>query len=325
MNDFDNVSVVVISYNSAKTITQTLDSIYNQDYPSLELIISDDASIDSTINISSSWVKKHRTRFKNVVIITAERNSGVPGNCNRGVKYASGPWIKSIAADDVLLPNCISIFMLYAKQHINVQCIFSKYQLFKTENNQIVFGDYRPTSKFVIDFYKAPLYSYLLSGMNITPSLFYKKSLIERLGGFDERYKLFEDTPMVVKIIQSGVHIHYIDEPTVLYRIGESSITKHDKNAKNFYKISFVECLLKYKRENIYKLISWRKLRFWLKEFSFLSQYYFTKYILRNKKNTVTQVIYYLYKGLNPYNLYQALEVKLKDSKFYRKHQKEDG
>lgn len=325
MEDFNNVSVVVLSYNSAKTITQTLDSIYNQDYPSLELIISDDASIDSTINISSSWVMKHRTRFKNVAIITAERNTGVPCNCNRGVKYAAGPWIKIIAADDILLPNCVSVFMSYAKQHTNAQCIFSKYQLFKSVNNKIEYGDYRPTTKFVIDFYEAPLYSYLLYGVNITPSLFYQKSLIERLGGFDERYKLFEDTPMVVKIIQSGVVIHYIDELTVLYRIGESSITRNDKNEKSFYKISFVDCLLKYKKENIYKLISWKKLRFWLKEFSFLSQYNFTKYILRNKKNAVTQVIYYLYKGLNPYNLYQAIDSKLKKRKIYRNHQKVEG
>ena len=63
------VSVIVITYNSSKFVLETLESIYNQTYSNIELIISDDCSSDETINICQNWLYKNKNRFKNIELI----------------------------------------------------------------------------------------------------------------------------------------------------------------------------------------------------------------------------------------------------------------
>ena len=102
------VSVIVITYNSAEFVLQTLESINNQKYKNLELIISDDSSTDNTIEICENWVSLNSKFFTNCEIVNFMINTGIPANCSRGVAAANGKWIKLIAGDDLLMPNCIS-------------------------------------------------------------------------------------------------------------------------------------------------------------------------------------------------------------------------
>jgi alpha-1,3-rhamnosyltransferase len=80
------VSVRVITYNSSKTVIETLDSIYNQTYPNIELIISDDCSKDDTVAICREWVNQHKERFARTEILTVPQNTGVSANINRSEK-----------------------------------------------------------------------------------------------------------------------------------------------------------------------------------------------------------------------------------------------
>ena len=98
--DLPLVSIIVITYNSAKYLVDTLESIKDQTYKRIELIISDDFSSDDTISICQNWVAQNAERFVNTNIILAERNTGIPANCNRGGIKAKGEWLKFIAGDD---------------------------------------------------------------------------------------------------------------------------------------------------------------------------------------------------------------------------------
>ena len=95
------VSVVVMSYNSAATIAETLDSIKAQTYQNLELIVTDDCSPDGkTLEIIQNWLDANGSRFVYADLVTTDKNTGVSGNINRGVAKSHGEWIKSIAGDD---------------------------------------------------------------------------------------------------------------------------------------------------------------------------------------------------------------------------------
>ena len=131
------VSVRVITYNSSKTVIETLDSIYNQTYPNIELIISDDCSKDNTVELCREWVKLHKERFACIQILTVEKNTGVTINIDRSEKACHGEWVKGIAGDDLLLPNCIETYVEYIKRNPRTIYVFCKTIVFGTSQATI--------------------------------------------------------------------------------------------------------------------------------------------------------------------------------------------
>ena len=68
------VSVTVITYNSSKTVLETLDSIKAQTYQNLELIVSDDCSTDDTVELCRNWIEQNKERFVRTELLTVEKN-----------------------------------------------------------------------------------------------------------------------------------------------------------------------------------------------------------------------------------------------------------
>jgi glycosyltransferase involved in cell wall biosynthesis len=128
------VSVPVITYNSSKYVLETLESIKAQTYQNIELIISDDCSTDNTVEICRKWIEENKSRFVRTELITSDVNTGVSANGNRGRNACRGEWIKSIAGDDLLMPNCIESYVNYVKQTPEAIYIFSKVEAFGAES-----------------------------------------------------------------------------------------------------------------------------------------------------------------------------------------------
>ena len=82
------VSVITATYNSSDFITETLDSIFNQTWEAVELIITDDNSLDDTVEVCRQWLNAKSSRFIRTELITSEVNTGVSGNANRGLMAA---------------------------------------------------------------------------------------------------------------------------------------------------------------------------------------------------------------------------------------------
>ena len=74
------VSVVLITYNSDRYVLDTLESVKNQSWDNIELIVSDDGSTDDTIFICSNWLYENKDRFFNTELITVAKNTGIPAN-----------------------------------------------------------------------------------------------------------------------------------------------------------------------------------------------------------------------------------------------------
>lgn len=107
-----SVSIVVVTYNSSRFVVETLESAYNQNYEGpIELIVSDDGSTDGTIDICRQWVRTHSDRFVKCQVIKTPINLGICGNYNFALEHVGGEWIKYIAGDDILMPECIDEFV----------------------------------------------------------------------------------------------------------------------------------------------------------------------------------------------------------------------
>lgn len=221
------VSVPVVTFNAALFVEETLESIFNQTYSNLQLIISDDCSRDNTIEIIQKWCDKDRVkaRFTDINIITVPKNTGVSANCNRAIAASNGEWIKFIAGDDILLPTCIEENMNFVAENTNAMIVFSQvvvyHDTFELNNYQKTIPATYPENLMHKNFSAEKQFKILLESdrINYTPSYFFNKQTIVTVGGYDESNKLVEDYPMWLKLTKTGIRLEYFHKPTVGYRI----------------------------------------------------------------------------------------------------------
>ena len=222
------VSVPVITYNSAKTVLETLESIKAQTYPNIELIISDDCSKDNTVEVCRDWVEKNKERFSRTEILTVEKNTGISGNDNRAQRACHGTWIKGIAGDDILLPNCITEFVKYIELHPEATYVFSRMEGFGRSQEEV---DEYMNRCFDYSFFSLTpeeQYHRLVFKGNClpAPTLFYNRQRAKNDAyGNDERIPMVEDYPKWMRMTKAGVHFHFVDKTLVRYRLSESSIS----------------------------------------------------------------------------------------------------
>jgi alpha-1,3-rhamnosyltransferase len=221
------VSVPVVTYNAASFVEETLESIFNQTYGNIELVISDDCSKDNTIEIVQKWCEEERVkeRFTTIKIVTVPKNTGVSANCNRAISASKGEWIKFIAGDDILLPTCIEDNLNFVRENTNAMIIFSQvdvYQdIFEQNNYQKTIPAIYPDNLMHKSFYAEEQFKVLVQSdrINYTPSYFFNKQTILSVGGYDEKNQLVEDYPMWLKLTKAGIRLFYFHKPTVGYRI----------------------------------------------------------------------------------------------------------
>ena len=230
------VSIIVITYNSAKYVLETLESAKVQTYQNIELIISDDCSTDNTVEICRKWLDENKERFVRTELITAEKNTGIAPNCNRGVSAANGDWVKLIAGDDVLKLDCIKEFINFVLENKDASFVVSALDVFGADfNKEILFDEQfyklsaRKQLKEIIKFLYYP-------GGAIGPNIFIRRTLLLEINGFDENYPMCEDYSLIVRVTRKGERILLINKSLVMYRKHESNLTADSNNMINLHK-----------------------------------------------------------------------------------------
>ena len=221
------VTVIVPTYNSAPYVLETLDSVYNQTYLNLALIISDDCSSDDTVAIAKKWVAqdKVKSRFQDIQVLTVPKNTGVSANCNRSIAATSSDYFKFIAGDDILYPNCIEDNMNFAGENPGASIIFSQIKLYQDQFEEKNYIKTTPEDypQNIMDSALSAQDQYALlllsDRIHYTPSFFANKLAILEVGGYDENNKLVEDYPMWLQLTKAGVRLDYFHKVTVGYRI----------------------------------------------------------------------------------------------------------
>ena len=248
-SDLPLVSIIVITYNAAKTVIATLESAKSQTYSNIELIISDDCSKDDTVEVCRQWLAENKGSFIRSEIITASSNTGIPANCNRGVKSAYGKWIKIIAGDDILLTTCIKKNLSFVKDNPEAKIITSDLQFIDTDSNSIeaksISNDGIKKYYFTLNALRQ-LKTYARYPLFLnTPAFFIEKQALVDIDCFDEEFSIFEDTPLIFKFNAKDWKVFYLNETTVKYRISASSVSRDsnqsalsfkDNELKNIYK-----------------------------------------------------------------------------------------
>ena len=121
------VSVVTASYNYQDYIKEAIQSVLNQTYKDLELIIVDDCSTDNSVQVINSYKDDRIKLFVN------EKNLGLQKTVKRGIENASGEWIVFLESDDILKPDNIEKKVRIAQKYKDVNLIFNDCEFFGDE------------------------------------------------------------------------------------------------------------------------------------------------------------------------------------------------
>ncbi|MCO5271159.1 MAG: glycosyltransferase [Cyclobacteriaceae bacterium] len=206
------VSVVCLCYNHAAFVEESILSVIGQTYPSVELIVVDDASTDHSVEVIAPLVEKHgHIKFMPL--------AGNIGNCaafNKGFERSRGQYIIDLAADDVLLPDRIERgveALEGAGNDYGVQ--FSDAQLIDTEGNKIgLHSDTYPSATIPQgDIYKDVVARYFISG----PTMLVRRQVFETLNGYDEALA-YEDFDFWARSSRLYKYL-YIPQPLVKRRV----------------------------------------------------------------------------------------------------------
>ena len=283
------VSVCIITYNSSEFIVEALDSVFEQTYINIELIVSDDCSQDNTVEKCRKWMDEHAHRFVQTEVLTVEKNTGVSANCNRAVRRGTGEYIKLFAGDDRLLPNCISDNIDYVQKHIETDLLFSDMKVFG--QGQSGDGIVSPSVYFNhLTPYQFKIWQ-LVYSLLPAPCCFMKLSAYTQLGGYDESIPMMEDKPFWVKAIFAGLVIKYLPKLTVCYRVSPKSLSQSKDNS-NYRIFSESRKLASCYFLSLEKSISW-----WL--------WFYVKSIYdREFTPSLASTIVYGLRFLNPYYYY---------------------
>ncbi|MEI7810708.1 MAG: glycosyltransferase family 2 protein [bacterium] len=209
------ISIITPSYNSSKTISDTIESVISQNYSDLEYIIIDGASTDNTKDVVAKYQDKINIKF------VSEPDKGIYDAMNKGIGLATGEVIGIINSDDYYIDGDV------LKKVSNV---------FKDSNIDACYGDLvyiKDIKDKIIRHWKAGEYKeWKLNYGWIPPhpTLFVRKSIYEKFGLFRLNLTMAADYEFMLRIFKKGkVKSKYIPKVLVTMRLGGVS----SKNIKN--------------------------------------------------------------------------------------------
>lgn len=278
------ISVIIPTYNSQQTIQETINSVLNQTFTNFELIIIDDGSTDSTLNILSK-IKEPRLK------VYPYPNSGVGGPPvarNRGIAHAAGQYIAFLDHDDLWTPDKLET-QLHALQ-ANPQAAVA-YSWLDNINEA---GDFYYSGNRVAisgDVYGPLLVrNFLKTGSN--PLIC--RYAFDKLGGFDETLSPADDWDMWLRL---AARYHFVCVPSVqiLYRIVvkslSSDVQQTESTALRIIEREFAQApeslqpLRKQSLAELYEHLSLRALKGWpTREKSLLATRYLWRAVRKNPK-----------------------------------------
>lgn len=206
------VSVVIPTYNSARYVTQAVDSVLNQTYTDFEILVVDDGSTDETAEV----MRRYEPRVRYI----RQSNGGVALARNRGIEEASGQYIAFLDADDTWFADKLERQVTALENSSNHRVCYTAFTVVDSDLNPL--GTIR--SKRV----GSALEDLLLRG-NVVGSictLLCERSLLETSGGFDPRLSQCADWDMWVRLAAETDFL-YIDEPTVTYRQHATNMSRN--------------------------------------------------------------------------------------------------
>ena len=198
------ISIITITFNSAKTLLRALESVQAQTYKDIEHVIVDGQSTDGTRKLIEAYAKEHAN-----VRWISEKDDGIYNAINKGIAMATGDVIGLLHSDDTLYSTDSIEYIANA---------------FAQTDANVVYGDlqYRKGGKVVRHWKSNAFNSRTLKygWMPPHPTVYVRREVYEQVGPYDDWFRISADYDMLLRIFTAGYKTYYIPKVLVSMEIG---------------------------------------------------------------------------------------------------------
>ena len=201
------VSIVIPSYNQGCFLHEAVESVVNQDYQNLEIIIVNDGSTDNTLEVAHQMVQKYSD--KRTIYVIDKKNGGVSSARNAGLAASKGIYVITLDGDDLIEPNYLSVGVAALEEH-DCNLFSCNVQRFGLENwiwEPPIYNDYE-----------------MRYDNNITTAAIFKRELYEKSGGYKNAMWVAEDWDFWLNFSRYGVKPLKHETPFIRYRVNNVGI-----------------------------------------------------------------------------------------------------
>ena len=207
------ISIITATYNSGKTVGDTLKSVLAQTYHDYELLVVDGASKDNTLEV----VKKMEPLFEGRMRYISEPDKGIYDAMNKGIRMATGDVIGILNSDDFYTSDDALACIAWTLEKEKVDAVYG----------DIHYVDDEDLKKCVRYYSSKPFRRWMmrLGFMPAHPSFYCRKEVYEKYGAFDaENYRVAADFENLLRLIfVNKIKTHYINKDFVTMRTGGAS------------------------------------------------------------------------------------------------------
>jgi glycosyltransferase involved in cell wall biosynthesis len=203
------VSVVIPCYNAAAFLQETMDSVWRQTYPALEVILIDDGSTDSTRSLIESW--------GNRVTALYGPNRGAAAARNTGTRAAHGEYIQYLDADDLLEPDAIAS-RIQALTLASASVAYSDWQRLE-ETDPGVFKAGEVVARRIEDVHPDIEVALFSTFWSPPAALLYKSDLVDRAGEWKQHLAPIEDARFLLDAALAGGRFAHVPGVGARYRV----------------------------------------------------------------------------------------------------------
>jgi len=215
------VSIIIPVYNAENYLSETLDSVLSQTYSNWECIIIDDGSIDSSSVIALDYAEKD-SRFT----YHYQQNFGPSVARNKGIEFSSGEFIQFLDADDILLPDRLTV-MLKHYANSDDYIIYYSNMLIGENDNIYQTSQFRQSTHICSDVSFDEMYRRFGVNFLFIPScLLIHRNTIGKVR-WNESISHSEDWDFYLRLLRKKYLFRYIDIPLILYRNTPDSLSKN--------------------------------------------------------------------------------------------------
>jgi glycosyltransferase involved in cell wall biosynthesis len=238
------VTVICSCYNHSSFVVESLKSVLKQSHKNIQLIVIDDFSSDNSIAVIEDFIKE----YPEIIFIKNTTNLGLTKSFNHAMQLVKGQYLIDLAADDVLLPDCIEIQLETFKtsQLNNLAIVYGNAELIFENGTQIAYYfDVDSQNKTIEKRPSGDIYTEVISIKTVICSVssMVKKSVFDELNGYDENLS-YEDFDFWIRVSRK-YNIEFVDAILIQKRILSNSLHASFFKSKNMHGYSTYQILKK--------------------------------------------------------------------------------